>query len=711
MKPKCFFLIVFIQFILSHSTTAQINIDSLKVAASNGTDTSRLNAIIKLVSAINYSDLNEAESWSYKMLEIAQRNQWYKYEAKAYIDLGIYSFEKGNYNKAIEHYNKALEISVLIQDTLLQARCYGNLGNAAMSLSNHEQSIAYFIKALQIFEVKNNKHGIATCNGAIGNLYFYISEYKKAEPYYEKAYALYQDLKYPFGEATALMNLGLIKKHENNHKEAILDLSNSAEIFKKLNSPKYQGQALSNMGNCYMELKEYAKAEKKYSEAKELFLKTDASEELSSMYSMIGNMYMEQKNFKKAVSEFSTALKYADSIQSISQKGLVFGRLHICYQKLGNYKEAYLAKLKHFETDSTLTRIEQLKEREKLLAGFETERKEKEILILNKESELQKIKISQQNKLMYSLLAGLILMGGLVFSFFSLYKLKQKSNQQLQQTNAEIMQQKEEIQAQRDEIESQRDEIERRNELIFQSLRYAKTIQTAIIPDEKLLQQIFPDAFVYLRPKDLVSGDFYWIEQRDSITFLAVIDCTGHGVPGAFMTMVAYNLFNQAFFEMENPSPSKVLQFVNTHFIRNYGKYQTDVLVEEGMELTLAAFDMQNNTMTYSGNGALLLQISDNNLNHFKTPKAQFGKESLQFEEFKIPYIKGDQFYFYTDGFQDQFGGPDKKKFKNLNFTQFLHEIATMPAKEKKILLNTRFEEFLGNNEQMDDILVIGLKV
>ena len=711
MKSKCFFLIVLIQFAFFYLTSAQVNIDSLKKAASNGTDTSRLNTILTLVKAINYSDLNEAENWTNKMLEIAERNQWHKYKSKAYIDLGIYSFEKGNYNKAIENYNKALEISILTNDTIMQARCYGNLGNAAMSQSNYDQSIAYFKKALQIFEIKNNKQGLATCNGAIGNLYLYISEYKKAEPYYKKAYALYQDLKYPFGEATALMNMGLIKKHEKKYKEAILDLSVSADLFEKLNSPKYQGQALSNMANCFMEQKEYAKAEIHFIKAKELFIKTDASEELSSIYTMIGNMYMEKKNFKNAISEYIIALKYADSIQSISQKGSIYGQLHLCYQKLGNYKEAYFAKLKHFENDSTLTRIEQLKEREKLLAQFETERKEKEIQILNKESELQKIKISQQNKLMYSLMGSLVLMAGLVFSFFSLYKLKQKSNLQLQLTNAEIMQQKEEIQAQRDEIESQRDEIERRNRLIFQSLRYAKTIQTAIIPDEKILQQIFPSSFVYLRPKDVVSGDFYWMEQHNSVTFLAAIDCTGHGVPGAFMTMVAYNLFNQAFFEMENPTPSKVLHFVNTHFIRNYGKYQTDVLVEEGMELTLAAFDMQNNTITYSGNGALLLQISGNNLIHLKTPKAQFGKENLQFEEFKTSFVKGDHFFFYTDGFQDQFGGVDKKKFKNLNLIQLLQEISTLSAEKGKTILNTRFEEFMGNNEQMDDVLVIGLKI
>ncbi len=272
-----------------------------------------------------------------------------------------------------------------------------------------------------------------------------------------------------------------------------------------------------------------------------------------------------------------------------------------------------------------------------------------------------------------------------------------------------------EVKSRTSEVVLQKDIIERKNKDITDSITYAKRIQQAILPTEQVVKKLFPKSFVLYKPKDIVSGDFYWMEQVGSQNFVAAVDCTGHGVPGAFMSIVGYNLLNQAVNERGIYEPAKILDEMNNGLSKQLRQQGDSMTVRDGMDLSLCSFDIKTNVLQYAGANNSLWLVRNNELHIVKADKCPIGTyvgETLKsFTNHSIQLQEGDLIYLFTDGYADQFGGKDGKKFKYKQLQQVILEMNDKQMDVQLQVLENTINNWRGDLEQVDDILIVGIKV
>lgn len=287
--------------------------------------------------------------------------------------------------------------------------------------------------------------------------------------------------------------------------------------------------------------------------------------------------------------------------------------------------------------------------------------------------------------------------------------------QKVKERTAEIQQQKEEIEAQRDSIQEQKIKIEKQNELILDSIHYAKRIQTAILPPDDFVHSLFDNIFILYKPKDIVSGDFYWLAKEEGLIIVAAVDCTGHGVPGAFMSIVGSNQLNYALNVKNARTAGRMLEELNqgvTDTLREKGGPGS---VKDGMDMALCVIDPKRKKLHFAGAYNPLIMIRNREFILYKGDKIPIGSVEgdimPKFTNHEIEIVDGDCLYMFSDGYSDQFGGPEGRKFMSKRFRELLFEIHEKPTKEQKQILNQTLKDWMGDNEQVDDILVIGLKL
>jgi serine phosphatase RsbU (regulator of sigma subunit) len=273
--------------------------------------------------------------------------------------------------------------------------------------------------------------------------------------------------------------------------------------------------------------------------------------------------------------------------------------------------------------------------------------------------------------------------------------------------------------------------LEEQNKNIVDSIKYAKHIQEAILPPPDLMRTLLPDHFVVYKPKDIVSGDFYWVKERNNKIYLAVVDCTGHGVPGAFMSIVGRNGLSEAMNNLEDPSSADVLDFLNNYVNDTLNQTIENSTIRDGMDIALCVIDKKNHTIQYSGanNPLWIVRSTISGLDKQqpfvfgedkrgieykadKQPVGNFvGDVSRPFTNAEIKLLKGDMLYLFSDGFSDQFGGPKKKKFKRARLKSLLYSIASYSFKRQKQIIENTFEEWKGDIEQIDDVCIVGVRI
>lgn len=334
-------------------------------------------------------------------------------------------------------------------------------------------------------------------------------------------------------------------------------------------------------------------------------------------------------------------------------------------------------------------------------------KKEKDIELLTKDKALQKADINKQKFLRNGFIGGLILTLLLALILYNRYVIKQKLITTLSNTNNELIQ--------------KNTLIEKQKEKIIDSITYAQLIQQSILVEESEIQKHLPDSFIYYQPKDIVSGDFYWCSKINNKIILAAIDCTGHGVPGAFMSMIGNTLLNQIVNEKQITKPSEILRLLNIGIYEALHQEKEDGLARDGMDLALCSIDYQNNQLEYAGAQNPLYVLSDGELVVIKADRLTIGgggmiskKENPLLREYTnhvIPIKKDMNIYLFSDGYMDQFRGSDRKKFGIQKFKGLILENQLLSMQKQKELFVIALEEWKGNAQQIDDILVIGLRL
>ena len=263
------------------------------------------------------------------------------------------------------------------------------------------------------------------------------------------------------------------------------------------------------------------------------------------------------------------------------------------------------------------------------------------------------------------------------------------------------------------EIAWQREELEIKNKNITDSLIYASYIQQAILPSETYFNKLIPESFVFFQPKEVVSGDFYWVRKNSDKIFIVAADCTGHGVPGAFMSMIGVELLNKIIIDQNIHKPSDILQVLSMGIERTFsGDEIKERAMRDGMDIGLCAIDFSNRRLEFSGAFFPLYMIRDNKLSEIKGSRKSVGmaQDGLEFENNVLDINDNDVIYMFSDGFADQFGGPNNKKFMYRRFRHLLMTIHNFPMDDQKNILKDSIETWIKGNEQVDDMMVIGFK-
>lgn len=279
----------------------------------------------------------------------------------------------------------------------------------------------------------------------------------------------------------------------------------------------------------------------------------------------------------------------------------------------------------------------------------------------------------------------------------------------LRRTN-QILREKEKI---AEEVRRQRDQLAAAMKNLTDSIRYAQKIQQALLPSDYYFKRLLPASFILYLPKDIVSGDFYWVNEKKGKIFFTVADCTGHGVPGAFMSMIGFEILDKIINDQGIEKPAEILNILNQGISTTFSRGEENSLLKDGMDLGFCALDRSGKMLEFAGAFHTLYLVRENNLEEFKGDRVSVGmgqEENQRFTNHRIPLQDGDKIYMFSDGYADQFGGPNGKKFMYRRFRHLLLSIHHLPLDQQRTIIYDTFVNWKGELEQVDDILVIGIE-
>ncbi len=692
-----------------------------------------------------------------KSLEICKTINYEQGVARSYNSIGIIYKEYGNTDVALENYLKSLKIQEKLNNKNEVATIFTNIGFMYLNKEDNDKALGYFDKALLIQQELNEKMGIANSYNAIGSVYSAQKKYKQALETFDKGIILAREIKDKRREMGLLTDMGILKAEEKKYEQALLDLEQALKIAKEIKSKKGQISALQNIANVYVLKKEYEKSLQFAEEAYSLLPANEMMAQKKSISEKIYQIHKELKNYPKALAFLEIFKQTNDTLNTVEkakkianleakaeletkQKEItLLNKDNLLLEKDNQLqktetereKNAKLAIAKQAEADNffALARQEKDKRRQDSLLliaqknQLETEKlrsKEQQMQAKSKMNELgtQKAQEEKKSQQVITLLIAFFLLGALVLIYF-LWKTRQKiqqANGRLKQANKEITKKKVESVQALQLVEVQKQEIEEKNQDITASITYALRIQNAIIPRERALQQHL-NCFVLFEPKDIVSGDFYWFAQKDNCKILAVGDCTGHGVPGAFLTMIANNILNQVIHDLEIHEPDQILNLMQSFLEKTIS--QANGIVGDGMDISI--IKIEKNQISYAGAMNPLYYVENQEFKIINADKKSISgslSEDFSYQKHIIkineePFSKQNaiMFYLLSDGFQDQFGGESNRKFMTKNLKKLLFEISQEPLEKQKQVLKTTLEAWKENNNQTDDITLVGFSL
>ncbi|MCW3105341.1 MAG: hypothetical protein JWO09_3781 [Bacteroidetes bacterium] len=643
-------------------------------------------------------------------------------------------YTTGVYDSAILFSGQALSLSKQILATTgdqknkqttqkREAAAWYMSGVVRYAQGNFPEALQNLLNALRIYNTLNNTAGIATTSNSIGNVYTEQQNYTEALKNYSLALKAYEKAGNKSGIASAYSNIGTILILQGNYTKASESISSALEIRREMNDPVGMTVCYNNLATIYYvqataaqdkstKQKNLDKALETYLTALTISEKADDKAANISSYTGIGNIYIAQKQYAKAEEYLFKAKETANGIGAKSKLVEVYSSLVALDSSRGDFKSAYQDhKLYTYYRDS----VDNEETRKRTIQNqmtFDFEKKEAVAEAEHKkELESQQALAAEKSRKQYLvitfIIAGLLLV--LVFAGFVLRSLR------LTRKQKQIIEEKSR------ETEMQKDIIEEKHKEITDSINYAERIQRSFLASKSLLDENLRDYFVFFQPKDVVSGDFYWAGKlQDGRFALATADSTGHGVPGAIMSILNISSLERAV-EAGVSEPSEILNQTRQTIIARLKKDGSPEGGKDGMDCSLVCFDMAALTMSYAAANnpvwvvrSALLTGSIPELIELKADKMPVGKhdrDSQPFSQHEVSLQPNDVVYTFTDGFPDQFGGPRGKKFMYKQLKELLLEISSLPMAEQEKILKEKFTGWKADHEQVDDVLLTGIRI
>ena len=713
-----------IMMFLANNLSAQIaELDSLKSALIVlEEDTSKVNMLNEIADDLYRSDPDGAIEYGNEARLLAEKLNYRSGLALAYKNLGLGYYMLGEFGEAMRNWEFSLEVYRELGNNQMVANLLSNIGAIYHSTGKIMDAIEYYLPALKIAEEINDSARIATLLLNIGVVYSeQASTYDTARNYYLRAIALGEALDDSDIVGIGSINLGELYIEKEEYDSALYYFEKSLTL---LSSPGDIAMAMNFMGAIYSEKGDFTQALSYLQDALEMARRENDQRVMVGILLGLDSTYESMENPVRASEYYKQAEVLAEQIGLNEELSGTYQGLAAYYAEIHDYPNAYNYMVLQKEIDDAIYRIESENNKAELINNYQMEKKQNEIALLEQAAEIDMMKLRRQRARLIGLPSAIVF---LIFTLLLVLRFRyiRKVNVLINAQKTEIEEQRDEIEAQRDEVEAQRDELKLQRDLvvtqkneIIDSISYAKRIQYAMLPPETYVTELLNENFIMYKPRDIVSGDFYWIKQVNQyIVFLAAA-CTGHGVPGALMSMLGISFLNEIVQRREITQANQILNDLRRQIkfaLRQQG--QPDE-TRDGIEMALCVLDQKNMTMQYAGanNPLYLIKNVDDSpkLDEIKPDRMPIGYyqgKDKSFTNHDIQVDIGDTFYLFTDGLIDQKGGEENKKFMSKNFKKLLLEIHDRPMWDQKEMLEKTLSEWMGNNSQMDDILVMGVRV
>jgi serine phosphatase RsbU (regulator of sigma subunit) len=677
------------------------------------------------------------------------------------------------FDKLLAYNIKLAEIAKKHKHTAIAAKATNNIAVYYMSIKNNNKALNYFSEALQLYQANGATENMPLLLLNMGSCYVAQKEFEKAENYYNQAINLYNTQNNKIGKALALNLLASNDLLQNKTEKSLLLAKDALHIATEQQaddvlaetyfvlSEIYNAEGDNKQSQNYYKLhiatkekiaealrqKQQANTQKELQAVQaEGEVKLTASEKAKQELALKQLVLEAEKNAKdlELKAKQVTLLEQEKQIQqqAFANQLLEKQRLALEKQRIAKDLEIAQQQIEQDKKQQQITLLEKDKEIQNTMQNLQAKEFEKKQQLDEAEKKFKDEEIANQKVKQFFIIGILLLVAILlVFAFYAFIKQRKgnrlllqqqaeikETNEELATTSEELRQNMEEMQTIQEQLQKQRDElllfnqevtkqkeiIEDKNSNIMASITYAKRIQSAFLPDKDILKKNIPDSFIFFQPKDIVSGDFYWFAEHNDKLIVTVADCTGHGVPGALMSLIGMNLLDEIIYMQNITNPAKVLTELDKGFKRQLQK--PEVSINDGMDIAMCEVDKTNKTLSFAAAHCPLIIIQKEELKSIKGIRGAIGGDARiekNFENHNFSIESPTYCYIFSDGFQDQFGGKGAfaRKFLSSNLRELLGQNYTKPFAEQQLILKNTFEDWKGKETQTDDVLVIGFKI
>ena len=696
-------------------TSNERKIDSLDIVlqnsySNNASDKEICSLLSKLYNLSSISQPYLALEYAGQALQIATASNdkpsmalWQEKIADIYFDQKVYYMAMQNYLDAYTLYRE-LDSKREIAYALL------NIGRTYFIQNVEDVAMSYYMQSDSIFTQINDRAGQARAKNNIGTVNLAMYQYEQAEINFDEALKISLETKEPQLIAETYKFLALLYDRNEEYEEEEKMLEQAVARFRIAGNKKEIANAYFALGEMHFHKQNYQTAYNNYQKAYNLYEELSMYHDIAAVFTRQGRINYLQEKYYVAQQMAQTSLSMSEMNGWLSTKAESLLLLSDVNSKLGKTDSAYTLLYRYTQVQDSVFEARKAESFSELQVSISTKETEKELAIAE-------AKLSR-NKLIITIfvIIGVIGVGFMAFIIYNSRKTN-KINQKLTSQN--------------EEINHQKAEIERQNIDIKSSINYAARIQNAMLPGTEFLKRHFSDGFVYFHPREAVSGDFYWFSEvkierppslfrrkdadidDDSKILLAVIDCTGHGVPGAFMSMLGDALLNQIVNFQKITQPDIILNELNKLVIATL--QQDTSQNNDGMDAAICTIDKNTRTLQFAGAKSPLLYVQDNEVHKVNGDLKAIGGiqkgDQKNFTCHTIDISKPTTLYIYSDGYQDQFGGTEGRKFMAKRFREMLTNNANLPFEEQNKILLSTFNEWKNSYIQMDDTTVIGVKI
>jgi serine phosphatase RsbU (regulator of sigma subunit) len=717
-KGPCWFLLLMVLMCGQLCLAQNKVIDSLKnVLIYTKQDTSKVEILFELAKLIK--DKSVWPAYNDQMLNLSEKNlkkyqgspaltKYYsKYYAAALSNVAFLANLEGDVPKAIEFNSRALKIREQLKDQKGIAISLNNIAGIYNFQGEYEKALEYFKRSLEIRKELGDNIGLLKCLNNITLIYINTSSLAKADEYAKQALETATKNNDQTGLAYVYNNLGQISSGRGDsltalswflkghvlEPENVYNLNFIARMYYEMDSlPKAEayckkGMEIGRASGNPINLRNAARL------LKEVYLKEHKPDEALKMYELYIRMRDSTYNAETKRSAIKSQLQY-----DFDKKEILLNEAK-ARQALIYEQEAKRNKLQ-FEFEQSQAKFKSDKEKQQLTFDENMKRLKLNQEIISREAaskaeqEKREVAHAAQNRqkmlVIYGIIAGLLIVSIFSFYLFRRFRITQR---------------------QKAIIEKQKELVEEHRKEIIDSITYAKRLQQAILPATEAIKRFFPESFLLYKPKDIVAGDFYWMEHFDDTIYIAAADCTGHGVPGAMVSIVCSNALNRAVKEFGVRDTGLILDKTRDLVVETFAKSNSEV--KDGMDISLLALNRSQNRIWWSGANNQLWYMQDGAMQEITACKQPIGKTDnpKPFKTHTFETSKDMTIYLMTDGYPDQFGGPKGKKYKYKPLQEMLVSNDGKSMEQLNEMLSAAFTNWKGNLEQVDDVTIMGLRI